>query len=668
MENNDNDDDEEEDDGDDGERGGGNPKFSTSTGRSKVIGGGGVGGGGLKRRRDDADNDDDEDDDDEDELSDIEDDTLGESGTVPASMQSALDSLSRDPLADDDEETIKRLEKKLGLSKGGSKAEKRAARKLNREFAEEGLDDDFGSYLLDLDRVMESKAGMEDNEGGRGEEKEEEGEEKEEEEGGMYDDDGSEEDEDFEPDTDEYGGAIDGEFDAPDEDTSAYDDPQATEDDEDKELGVTTHSDKSRSQFDRARNVHRHRNRVLKTLHKTGEAFIAETKPNGGNTTKEDDEEEEGSKKAKKTKKKKLLMGKGKKQGGVIDANGNRRLSWGKEVVDNAKPTILDDDYDDFDDKEDDEDYHDFDEEEGEEEEEEGEGEDGGDEYSERRSGRRYREGDYNENEDFHEEYEEGGEEGGEEEEEEEEEESDDYVDEEDEQVDEEEEEEEVVDTLRTSQQAASSGSSKIVSSAAKSAYVPPHLRASNSSKSQSSSSSSTLDDAREKDDSAARVGAGVRISSDRNAAFMRGIPDLSSTDRGKSLQRRVNGIINRVSDSNLEPLSAELASLYQTNSSSECNTAVSNAILSACEHPTTVLRPIVTCFAALVSSLHVLVGVEVGAFFLERALLKFAQCAGLPLHPDPTLASLTDDAAAHAQPPVGPSRVRWDPPNTGGS
>lgn len=609
------------DDDDDDDDFTGGKKSTQNTDRSKGVG------ASFKRKRGDdeeEEEDDEESDDDEDDLSDIEDDTLGTSGTVPASMQSALDSLSRDPLADDDEETIKRLEKKLGLTKGGSKAEKRAARKLNKEFAEEGLDDDFGSYLLDLDRVMESKSEKGEKNGSRREieeeededveddededekEGEEEDEEEEEEEEGSEDDD--EDEEDYEPNTDEYG-AMNDDFDL-DEDT--FDDDlqqQQSEESEDQELGITTHSDKSRSQFDRARNVQRHRSRVLRTLNKTGEAFIAEPsssvndgneqnkskkemmkKANNNKKQKIEEVEEEEDKGITKGKKTKSLL---KKNVGVVNAKGKRRLSWGKGVIDNAKPTILDDDYD-HDDEDDDNDYFDF-EEDGDDNDEE----DGDDEKMDE-------EGD--EDDDDEDNYEEDGEE---------------------------DDDEELVDKRQLNKQ--------VVPTAKSGAYVPPHLRT------KESSSSFSLDNTTltKNVEAGKGKGGGSKVgkpTTDRDAAFMRGIPDLSSSDRGKSLLRRVNGIINKVSDSNLEPLSAELAALYQTNSASECNTAVSTAILSACEHPTTVLRPIVTCFAALISSLHVLVGVEVGAFFLERALLKFAQCAGLPLHPDPTLSSLTGD------------------------
>lgn len=112
-------------------------------------------------------------------------------------------------------------------------------------------------------------------------------------------------------------------------------------------------------------------------------------------------------------------------------------------------------------------------------------------------------------------------------------------------------------------------------------AYVPPHMRA---------------------------------AAGGRSEAFMR-------------LQRQVRGLLNRLGEANVEPVAMELAQLYRQHSRNDMNTILWEAVAALAVGRQQLQVAFIRVFAALVAGLHILVGVEVGAHVLERAVLHFLDC-----------------------------------------
>lgn len=101
------------------------------------------------------------------------------------------------------------------------------------------------------------------------------------------------------------------------------------------------------------------------------------------------------------------------------------------------------------------------------------------------------------------------------------------------------------------------------------------------------------------------------------------------STDAQKSeelerLKKRVKGLINRLSESNLASISAQLEELYMTHSRRDMNTTLTDALLRACAPDTPTPSRLLMEHVLLVSILHCTVGIEVGAHFLEAVVRRF--------------------------------------------
>eukprot|EP00941_MAST-03F_sp_MAST-3F-sp1_P006099 g6099.t1 len=117
--------------------------------------------------------------------------------------------------------------------------------------------------------------------------------------------------------------------------------------------------------------------------------------------------------------------------------------------------------------------------------------------------------------------------------------------------------------------------------------YIPPHLRA------------KAAAEAREKADF---TGA---VAEERKASLA-------------GLQRRVTGLLNRLAESNVDPISSQISSLYAIHSRRDTNEALTESILNSTLLNVSVNENQVHCNAALIAALHVRIGAEVGAYFLE--------------------------------------------------
>lgn len=118
----------------------------------------------------------------------------------------------------------------------------------------------------------------------------------------------------------------------------------------------------------------------------------------------------------------------------------------------------------------------------------------------------------------------------------------------------------------------------------------------------------------------------------------------LSPSDAA-ALKRRLQGVLNRLTEASLEPLSGEVGALYRTYPTAEVTSALLALVESACGHETQVLPAVTMSCAGLLAALHITVGPSVGAAAVERLTLAFAAAAALPLEANPSQVAV--DASA---------------------
>ncbi|CBN78669.1 conserved unknown protein [Ectocarpus siliculosus] len=123
---------------------------------------------------------------------------------------------------------------------------------------------------------------------------------------------------------------------------------------------------------------------------------------------------------------------------------------------------------------------------------------------------------------------------------------------------------------------------------AAPAAYVPPHLRAAAAAAEGGTASGGTAAD---------KFGGNVKRA---------------------EVQRVVNGIMNRLSEDTLEPVTARLREAYRGHSTTEVNEALWQATRAVCVHDKHVMTTLIPSFTAVIAALNISLGADVGGFFLE--------------------------------------------------
>ncbi|CAN0452634.1 unnamed protein product [Ectocarpus sp. 12 AP-2014] len=119
-------------------------------------------------------------------------------------------------------------------------------------------------------------------------------------------------------------------------------------------------------------------------------------------------------------------------------------------------------------------------------------------------------------------------------------------------------------------------------------AYVPPHLRAAAAAAEGGTASGGTAAD---------KFGGNVKRA---------------------EVQRVVNGIMNRLSEDTLEPVTARLREAYRGHSTTEVNEALWQATRAVCVHDKHVMTTLIPSFTAVIAALNISLGADVGGFFLE--------------------------------------------------
>ncbi|KAK9766956.1 suppressor of glycerol defect, variant 2 [Basidiobolus ranarum] len=101
--------------------------------------------------------------------------------------------------------------------------------------------------------------------------------------------------------------------------------------------------------------------------------------------------------------------------------------------------------------------------------------------------------------------------------------------------------------------------------------------------------------------------------------------------DAGKSeqqirLQRQLQGLINKLSETNMEAILSDIEEIYRKYSRNDVTTTITNLILSALSSKTNLIDSYLIINAGLVCSLYRIIGVEAGAHFVQTLVESFEE------------------------------------------
>ncbi|CAI5721157.1 unnamed protein product [Peronospora effusa] len=106
-------------------------------------------------------------------------------------------------------------------------------------------------------------------------------------------------------------------------------------------------------------------------------------------------------------------------------------------------------------------------------------------------------------------------------------------------------------------------------------------------------------------------------------AATEKAKPSQMDEQAMRELTRRINGQLNRLSESNMESIALEMEKIYRENGRSLVNEILIEKLFQTTCHPRQVMAPLIKIAGALVAALYHSVGSEVGGFFVEKMVLK---------------------------------------------
>jgi len=104
------------------------------------------------------------------------------------------------------------------------------------------------------------------------------------------------------------------------------------------------------------------------------------------------------------------------------------------------------------------------------------------------------------------------------------------------------------------------------------------------------------------------------------------GTTTTAATTSNPQLHKSIQGLLNRLSDSNIEPIVNQLAVLYKEHSRREVNDVLCDLIITNISNEQQVLQQLVLTYSALISTLHLLYNdsTAVGAMFVETIILRW--------------------------------------------
>ncbi|CAI8022832.1 Nucleolar MIF4G domain-containing protein 1 [Geodia barretti] len=109
----------------------------------------------------------------------------------------------------------------------------------------------------------------------------------------------------------------------------------------------------------------------------------------------------------------------------------------------------------------------------------------------------------------------------------------------------------------------------------------------------------------------------------------MRGNPRSSRAI--EKLQRNLQGLVNRLSEGNVQSIATQLERMYAENSRNDMNSCLTEVMVKACVGPALFSERFVMIHVLLVAILHNNVGSEVGAYLVQKLAQKLESLLSQP-------------------------------------
>ncbi|WVR06094.1 hypothetical protein IAU60_003122 [Kwoniella sp. DSM 27419] len=102
-------------------------------------------------------------------------------------------------------------------------------------------------------------------------------------------------------------------------------------------------------------------------------------------------------------------------------------------------------------------------------------------------------------------------------------------------------------------------------------------------------------------------------------------------TEERIRLERKAQGLLNKLSEANLESILAEVEKLYREHSRNDVSTALTNLIIQMVSNKANLLDSFVALYATLVGALHRVIGMEFGAHFVHTLIMRYHNLSSDP-------------------------------------
>ena len=120
------------------------------------------------------------------------------------------------------------------------------------------------------------------------------------------------------------------------------------------------------------------------------------------------------------------------------------------------------------------------------------------------------------------------------------------------------------------------------------------------------------------------QVGASGKYVPPAKRSQLAGIDEAS--EAVKIVRRQMTGLMNRLSDQTKDQILRSIKAIFESNSASVVTHILRDCIMVACGNSTQIMTSLIPIYASLVAALHLIVGVDVGAFVVESLTNKLFQ------------------------------------------
>ncbi|ODN78032.1 hypothetical protein L202_05115 [Cryptococcus amylolentus CBS 6039] len=99
---------------------------------------------------------------------------------------------------------------------------------------------------------------------------------------------------------------------------------------------------------------------------------------------------------------------------------------------------------------------------------------------------------------------------------------------------------------------------------------------------------------------------------------------DKAKIEARLKLERKAQGLLNKLSEQNLESILGEIEGLYRDNSRNDTTTTLTDLVIQMISNKANLLDSFVVLYATLVGALHRIIGIEFGAHFTHTLVMKY--------------------------------------------